>query len=107
MVKYGKTKGKKWKRGICMEILLRLQDTVGTGDFLEWIIISLISCFIFSIINVFLFINLFKVKLTNKKTIGVILLQTILRFVSTLFLPIFLYRAVGIVRKYYFIKIIF
>ena len=66
------------------------------------------TCFtIHSVLYVFLFTNLFKVETNRTQKIKVMLLDGTLRFISTLIIPTFYYRAVNIVITITLFKIFF
>ena len=77
--------------------VLELQRIVGTQEFYQWIITSIFNAIIFSVCDVFLFTKLFNVNSTKLRLIQVILIESIFKMISVIFIPIPYYRAVHLV----------
>lgn len=90
-----------------MDILLELQRMIGINEFWKWILMSYVYCLIFSYTNIFLFTNLFKVETNRVQKVKVMLLDGTLRFISTLLIPTFYYRAVNIIITVVLFKFFF
>lgn len=82
-----------------MENIVELQKMIGENEIFQWIIVNMISSVVFSAINLFFIINVFKIETTRNKKIIIIMLDVISRVVTTTLMPAPYYRAVNIVAS--------
>lgn len=83
-----------------------LKNLVENNEFTEWMIVNVLSGFVFSYINVLMFTNLFKVETTKKRKILLILSNAILKIVSSMIIVAPYYRAVNMVISIFLTKYI-
>lgn len=67
-----------------MKILLNLQNTLGKSVTYIWLFNNLIFNFLFSYIDVLMFIHLFKINVSKSKEIKFVLISTMINFISKL-----------------------
>lgn len=78
--------------GVC-----ELKKMVEENVFHQWIFTSIISSIFFSFCDILLFVNLFNVKTTKPKIVKVVLLDSMLRMIFVMCMPIIFYRAFHLV----------
>ena len=83
-----------------------LQRIVEINEFYQWILTSILNAIIFSFCDVILFTKLFNVKSTKPKLTVVILIESILKMISVIFIPIPYYRAVHLVLTMILFKLL-
>lgn len=100
----------KIKKDVCgddnMPIFVNLHQKVDSETFILWLILSFVVYVIFSITNIFLYTNLFKVKFTNKQKILVILINSSLRFIEMVIFSLPIYRLINIFTNILLFKFI-
>ena len=80
-----------------MENIVELQKMIEENEFLKWMTVNIISSLVFSAINLFFIINVFKIETTKNKKIKIIMLDVMSRLLTTILIPAPYYRAVNIV----------
>ena len=90
-----------------MSGVLALQNMVEISEFYRWMATSISNAIIFSVCDVYLFVELFRVNSTKSKLIQAILIEAILKIISVILFPVPYYRAVHLVLTMILFKIFF
>jgi len=90
-----------------MEILLNVQRIMEIEELGKWIIVNIISSIVFSYINVWMFVELFKIETKNHEKLKFVSIDSISRFIVMIFIPAPYYRIPNIIIKIILFKILF
>ena len=82
-------------------------ELVKVNEFSKWLVVSFISAIIFSICDIYMFTQLFKVETTKIKLTKAILLGIVCRIITVILIPNPYYRAINIINSVIIYKCIF
>ena len=87
--------------------IYELQKLMNGNGFIEWLIVSLLSSLCLAVFNVLYFTKIFNVSTNKKKNILMIVLDALIRLVSSIFIAVPFYRILNIITTIILYKLIY
>lgn len=85
--------------------ITELQKLFNGNGFIEWLIVSTISSFLLALFNILIFKKLFRVQSTRKKDAIIIVIDAIIRVISSIIIAAPFYRIFNIITSIFILKI--